>query len=62
MICLNIFLEIALYLTGIVYLIYVITSNSAGIFENRPDKFCRDQACYFDYTANLNGAGNRSQM
>jgi len=26
----------------------VITSNSVGIFENRLDKFCRDEACNFD--------------
>jgi len=40
----------------------VITSNSVGIFENRLDKFWRDQACYFDYTADLTGAGSRSQI
>jgi len=40
----------------------VITSNSVGIFENRLDEFWRDQACYFDYTADLTGAGSRSQL
>jgi len=59
MICVNIFLEIALYLTGIVYL---ITSISVGIFGNRLDTFWRDQACYFDFTAHLTGAGSQSQM
>jgi len=34
----------------------VITSNSVGIFVNRLDKFWRDQAYYFDYTAALTGA------
>jgi len=41
---------------------YVITSNSVGIFENTLDKFWRDHACYFDFTADLTGAGSRSQM
>jgi len=40
----------------------VITSNSVGIFENRLDKFWRDQAYYFDYTADLTGAGSRRQL
>jgi len=41
---------------------YVFTSNSVGIFENRLDIFWRDQASYFGYTADLTGAGSRSQM
>jgi len=40
----------------------VITSNSVGIFENRLDKLCKDQSCYFDYTADLTGAESRSQI
>jgi len=65
MIYVNIFLQIALYLTGIVHLIMLLlNTNSVGrpIFENRLDKFWRDQACYFDYTADLTGAGSRSQL
>jgi len=41
---------------------YVIASNSVVVFENRLDKVWRDQACYFDYTADLTGAGSRSQI
>jgi len=36
--------------------------NSVGTFENRLDKFWKDQACYLDYTADLTGAGSQSQM
>jgi len=62
MICVNIFLESRIVSNWNSLPDYVITSNSVGTFENKLDKFWRDQACYFDYTADLTRAGSRSQM
>jgi hypothetical protein len=42
---------------------YVITANTVGIFEKRLDQFWRNQACFFDDTADVDvaGVGSRSQ-
>ena len=39
---------------------YVVDSNSISIFENRLDHFWCNQACYYDYTADIAGTGSRS--
>ena len=41
---------------------YVINANSVGSFENSLDRFWSNQACLFDYKADLTGTGSRSQM
>ena len=41
---------------------YVINANSIGSFENSLDRFWRNQACLFNYKADLTGTGSRSQM
>ena len=41
---------------------YVVTSNSTFVFENRLDKFWGNQACYYDFTADISGTGSRSQV
>jgi len=38
---------------------YVVDSNSI-LFENRLDHFWCNQACYYDYTADIAGTGSRS--
>ena len=40
----------------------VINTNSIGLFENSLDRFWSNQACLFDYKADLTGTGSRSQM
>ena len=41
---------------------YVNNANSIGLFENSLDRFWRNQACLFNYKADLTGTGSRSQM
>ena len=41
---------------------YVISANTIGLFENSLDRFWRNQACLFDYKAELIGTGSRSQI
>ena len=41
---------------------YVISANTIGLFENRLDQFWRNQACLFDYKADLTGTGSRSHL
>ena len=36
---------------------YVINANSIGIFENSLGRFWSNQACFFEYKANLTGTG-----
>ena len=40
---------------------YVINANSIGLFEKSLDRFWSNQACLFDYEADLAGTGSRSQ-
>ena len=40
----------------------VINANSIGAFENRPDRFWSNQACHYDYKANLTGTRSPSQL
>ena len=37
----------------------VIIANSIGVFENRLDRFWSNQACYYDYKADLTGTGSQ---
>jgi len=41
---------------------FVINSNSIASFENSLDRFWCNQACLYDYKADLTGTGSRSQL
>lgn len=41
---------------------YVVDSNTISSFENSLDRFWINQACLFDYKADLTGAGSRSKL
>ena len=41
---------------------YVINANSMGLFEKILDRFWSNQACFFDYKADLTATGSRSQF
>jgi ribonucleases P/MRP protein subunit RPP40 len=40
---------------------YVTNANSIGLFESSLERFWSNQACLFDYKADLAGTGSRSQ-
>ena len=40
----------------------VTIADSIGIIENSLDRFWSNQACLFDYKADLTGTGSRSQL
>ena len=40
----------------------VINADTVSLFERKLDRFWNNQACYFDYKADLTGIGSRSQL
>jgi len=38
------------------------SAKTIGVFENRLDRFCINQACYYDYKADLTATGSRRQL
>jgi len=40
----------------------IINADTVSLFERRLDHFWTNQACYFDYKADLTGTGSRSQL
>ena len=40
----------------------VINANSIDVLENRIDNILSNQACYYDYEADLTGTGSQSQL
>jgi len=42
--------------------LYVINSNSIGVFENRLNLLWKSQDCYYNYKSDLAGTGSRSKL
>jgi len=60
MICVSTILQTGHLLSGIVYPISVVLSDTVNTFKSKLDKFWQHQPVIYDFKAEIQGTGSRS--